>query len=155
MRILTSHRGVFNTFAYLPRNERERNYKILSTMNSIIRLSLGLIIAVALFSSCKKLEDTIAVVQVRTVDGFAVDSAYVEIFGEGSASQVVVGEIRIELEDSTDASGKAVFDLTDFYEAGQSGFVVLNIEVTKDSLFTEGLIKVEPEETTEEIIILQ
>ena len=55
----------------------------------------------------------------------------------------------------TNAAGDAVFDFTEFYEAGQAGLFVLNIEVEKDSLSAESIIKVEPEITNEETVILQ
>ena len=105
--------------------------------------------------SCEKPEDTIAKITVVDVAGIAVDSAEVRLFGDSDGTSTVIGDIRIDVTEVTNAAGDAVFDFTEFYEEGQAGLFVLNIEVTKDTLFTESIIKVEPETLNEETVILQ
>ena len=61
---------------------------------------------------------------------------------------------RLDKETTTGDNGQAEFDYSDFYEQGQSGFAVLDIEGTKDTLFGEGIIKIIEEETSEETVYL-
>ena len=61
---------------------------------------------------------------------------------------------RLDKETTTDAGGRAEFDYTDEYKQGQSGFAVLDILATKDTLIGEGLIKILEEETNNETVII-
>jgi hypothetical protein len=62
---------------------------------------------------------------------------------------------RLDQETVTDPDGAATFDYSDFYEQGQSGFAVLDILATKDTLLGEGIIKIVEEETSEETVVLE
>jgi hypothetical protein len=83
-----------------------------------------------------------------------VPGASVRLFGEGTADAGAIGEIRFDTTQTTNGSGKVSFNFTDFYKQGQAGFVVLDIEATKGNLYGVGIIKVEEESTTEEILII-
>lgn len=98
--------------------------------------------------ACEKTEDTIAKITIRDVDSIAIEEASVRMFSEPDDSQ-------IELEETTNAAGEAVFDLTSFYSDGQVGLFVLSIEVEKDTLSTNSIIQIVPEEVNELSITLQ
>ena len=115
-------------------------------------LFLALIVGL---TSCDKTEDTIAKISVVDITGEGIADVSVRLFGDGSGTTVNVGDIRVDEMSMTNAAGDAVFDFTEFYEAGQAGLFVLSIEVEKDSLTAESIIKVEPEITNEETVILQ
>ena len=122
------------------------------------RMYLKSILIVALIvglNSCEKVEDTVAKISVVDVQGVGIAEVSVRLFGDGSGSTVNVGDIRVDETAVTNAAGDAVFDFTEYYEAGQSGLFVLQIEVEKDSLSAESIIKVEPEVVNEETVILQ
>lgn len=105
--------------------------------------------------ACDKTEDTIAKISVVDINGSGIDQATVRLFADGSGSTISVGDTRIDESTMTNSAGDAVFDFTDYYEAGQAGLFVLNIEVIKDTLDAESIIKVEPEVINEETVILQ
>lgn len=103
-------------------------------------------------SSCNKEEDTIAQIRVITTSGAAVSGAEVRVFGQGTVDQEQVGDIRIDETVYTLGNGIAEFDFTDLYVQGQSGFAILDVEITKEypdsTSFLAGIIKVVEEETT-------
>ena len=105
-----------------------------------------------LMTSCKKEEQTIATIIVKNEAGELVPGATVRLFGNGSVTEENVGNIRIDTTGVTTGTGKVSFNFTDFYKQGQAGFVVLDIEASKGILAGEGIIKVEEETTTEEVI---
>jgi len=114
-------------------------------------LVLGLLIIV----SCRKEEDTKAIITVVDITAVPQEGYLVKMFGEASDNnQGQVQEIAIDREVITDSNGQAEFDFTDDYELGQAGFAVLNVEVQFGDTIIESIIKVEPEETTEETIIV-
>ncbi|MFK7757158.1 MAG: hypothetical protein AB8B53_09535 [Flavobacteriales bacterium] len=115
----------------------------------IIALSLSL-------QSCFKVEDTIATITVVNEQGTPIPGAEVTLFNLGSEDD----EPRDPIYDQdnskfTNGSGKATFNFTDDYQAGQSGFAVLEISVQKGSLIGEGIIKIEEQETTEETVTIE
>ncbi len=121
-----------------------------------ILIKTVLIVVIALgFSSCRKTEDTIARITVVDINGVGIADAEVRLFGDGSGTTVNVGDVRVDEMAVTNAAGDAVFDFTEFYEPGQAGLFVLSIEVVKDTLEAESIIKVEPEVVNEETVILQ
>lgn len=106
--------------------------------------------------SCRKEEDTVAIVNVVNILNEPQPNIIVHMFGESSGNNTgEVQEIAIDLEQVTDENGKATFDFTEQYELGQAGFAVLNLEVLVGDTVYESIIKVEPEETVEETIIVQ
>jgi len=48
-----------------------------------------------------------------------------------------------------------IVDFSEYYEQGQAGFAVLNIEATSDTSIVEGIIKIDPETVNQETLILQ
>ena len=73
----------------------------------------------------------------------------------GSVDQDFIGEVRFDTTQVSNAAGSVSFDFSDFYEQGQAGFAVLDIEATKGALSGIGIIKVEEETTNEQTIILE
>ena len=112
----------------------------------------ALFIFTVLATSCKKEEDTIALVRILTSQGLPVEGVAVRLYAE--PSDVQTNELIEEVEQSTDAAGEAIFDFTDYYEQGQAGFAVLNIEAILDTNMVEGIIKIEPEVVSEKELIL-
>ena len=103
--------------------------------------------------SCDKEEDTIAVVRIVAVTGVPIEGVNVRLYPE--PSDVQANELILEVEQLTNAAGEAVFDFTENYEQGQAGFAVLNIEATQDTSAVEGIIKIDPEVTNEQVLVLQ
>lgn len=108
-------------------------------------------------SSCRREEPTIATIFVKNAEGTFVPGAEVRMFGVETGDQdngVAHGEIRIDTLGTTNGAGQVTFDLSEFYELGQSGLFVLDIEVSKEDLWGEGIIKVEEEVENEETITI-
>jgi len=117
----------------------------------IIALMVGLT-----FSSCKKEEETIALVRIVDIEGKAVSGAFVELFPEPTEIDgQQAGELIEKVTQLTDANGDAVFDFTEDYQRGQAGFAVLSIDAYKDSLAVQGIIRIDPETINQETLILQ
>ena len=119
-------------------------------LGSVVAIMLGLV-----FFSCNKVEETIATVQVLNSFGTPVANADVRLFAVPSADDDIIGEIRFDTTQVTNGSGKVSFNFTDFYKQGQAGFVVLDIEASKGALFGQGIIKIEEEETNEEVVSIE
>jgi hypothetical protein len=99
--------------------------------------------------SCRKEEDTIAIITVVDITNIPQAGFFVRMYGEGSDNnQGEVQEIAIDRDIITDGNGQAK------YELGQAGFAVLNVSVTFNDTIYEGVLKVEPEEITEARIIV-
>ena len=105
-----------------------------------------------LFAACNKEKPTTAVVIVKDAAGSTVADVHVKLFANPPLP--LGDQTRLNKEAYTDGSGRAEFDYSDFYEKGQSGFAVLDILCTKDTLIGEGIIKILEEETTEEVVFL-
>jgi hypothetical protein len=106
-------------------------------------------------NSCKKDKQTIATVLVVNDEGEPVPGASVRLYAVPSETPPPPNEIRFDTTQITNGTGKVTWDFSDFYEKGQAGFAVLDIEASKGSLSGEGIIKIEEEETTEETIIIE
>lgn len=111
----------------------------------LIALFIGL-----LCQSCFKVEETIASVRVFNEAGTPIPGASVRLYKIGND-----GPTRFDTIQFTNGSGIASFNFSEDYEAGQSGFAVLDIEVFKGSLAGSGIIKIEEQETTEETVIIE
>ena len=121
-------------------------------MNSL-KYALFFVFAIAMFNSCDKEEETLVVITVKDIEGTPVQGALVRLFPEPSAEQP--NELIGEVERTSDVAGEAIFDFSDYYEQGQAGLAVLNIEATKDTLAAQGIINIEPEQVNRQNIILQ
>jgi hypothetical protein len=118
-------------------------------------LTNALVVALLLpfATSCNEEEPTVGVVRVTDLEGRPVAGATVKLFADPTFP---LGDPnRLDKETVTDASGAASFDYSDFYEQGQSGFAVLDILATKDTLIGEGIIKIVEEETSEETVVIE
>ena len=115
-------------------------------------------LAVLLVISCNKEEDTIAEVKVVTPNGSAVAGAQVRLLGQGTTPSTEVGNIRIKEEQYTASDGLAKFDFTHLYVPGQSGFAILNVEITKEypdsTVYMEGIIKIVEEQVNRKTFTL-
>ena len=110
-----------------------------------------------ILSACVKIKPTTAILYVKKPDGSVCSGAQVRLYGQpanitsANASQ----ELRIDLNAVTDAEGRAYFDLTEFYDGGQTGLAILNVDIMKGSLERSGFIQVIEQEVNEQIFFLQ
>lgn len=124
----------------------------------IFRYFALVFIALAVLA-CKKEEDTIAEVIVLTPEGSRVAGAEVRLFGQGTEPEEERGDLIIDEIRFTNSNGVAEFDFTSFYEPGQSGFAILDVEITKEfpdsTSFVSGIMKVVEEETNTKTFVLE
>ncbi len=127
-------------------------------MNRIIAKTGIIVMLIAILSigmfSCRKESPTVAVITVRDTSGAIFPGAMVRLYPTPSINP----HPGITIDDTlvSDVNGQATFDYTDRFNLGQAGFAVLDIEVRSgDTLYGEGIIKIEAEKTSEEIVILQ
>lgn len=118
-------------------------YPVLILLVSIFALSIG---------SCRKNVDTIAKITVRDTANVLVPNAKVVLFGTPSNPDNV--NIRRDTV-LTNSSGVAIFNYNEVYQLGQAGVAVLDIIAYKDSLYGEGIIKIEGETENRATIFVQ
>ncbi len=108
--------------------------------------------------ACNKEKDTTAEVKVVLPNGSVVPGAEVRIFGQGTIDQENVGDIRIDRKGFTASNGIITFDFTDLYVPGQSGFAILNIEITKEypdsTSYLEGIMQIVEEKNNQKTFTL-
>jgi hypothetical protein len=88
-------------------------------------------------------------------DGEPVPGASVRLYAVSSETPPPPNEIRFDTTQVTNGTGKASFDFTDYYEKGQAGFAVLDIEASKGSLEGAGIIKIEELKINEETVVIE
>lgn len=121
----------------------------------LVLFSLATIIFV--MSACVKIKPTTAIIYVKNPDGSVCAGAQVRLYGQpaiitsANASQ----KLRIDLNALTDAEGRAYFDLSEFYDGGQTGLAILNVDLMKGSLERSGYLQVIEQEVNEETFFLQ
>lgn len=117
-----------------------------------IVFALALLFIGTVSVSCRKKEDTIAKITVRNANNEPVYNARVIVYGQSTTNQAS----SVTLYDTawTDASGVAIFNFNEVYQLGQAGVAVLNIDAEKSGLIGQGIIKVEQEVTTEEVVFI-
>lgn len=122
-------------------------------MNRFFALSVIALLSMTVLIGCRKKEDTIAEITVRDASNQAVAGARVVIYGQSTTNQPA----NVVLYDTTttNSSGVAIFNFNDVYQLGQAGVAVLNIDVQKDALTGQGIIKVEQEVTSKETVFVQ
>lgn len=103
-------------------------------------------------SSCRKKEDTIVEIYVRTSSKLVVSNATVKLHTEPPYQQN--SNPVVEMEGQTDANGMVRFNFNDIYQLGQAGVAALDIEVTKEGNTSNGIIKIEQETTSKKTIYL-
>ena len=105
-------------------------------------------------SSCQTEAPTLVKILIVDENGTPIPGASVRL--HPSPTITPHGAIVIDRTAITDAEGYALFDFSDMYNLGQSGFAVLDIEVNSDdTLFGQGIIKVVEERLSEEQVIIQ
>ncbi len=121
--------------------------------NRFLILSLFAMFCMVSFVGCRKKQDTIAEITVRDASNQAVAGARVVIYGQSTTNQPA----NVVLYDTTttNSAGVAIFNFNDVYQLGQAGVAVLNIDVQKDALTGQGIIKVEQEVTSKETVFVQ
>lgn len=117
-----------------------------------------LVLAIVLFTACNKEKDTIAEVKVVTPNGSVVAGAEVRMYGQSTTPNVDVGDLLIDRKAYTAANGIVKFDFTDLYVQGQSGFAILDVDITKvypdSTVFMQAIMKVVEEETNQKTFVL-
>lgn len=128
------------------------------TMKTSFKVLFTFIIAIGLLTACYKEKDTIAEVKVVTVSGSPVAGAEVRMYGQSTKPDDDAGEIRIDVAKFTTEKGIAVFDFSSYYVQGQSGFAILDVDITKvypdSTVFMQAIMKVVEEETNRKTFIL-
>lgn len=113
---------------------------------------MGIIALAFVLVSCYSEDPTIAEVRVVTVNDSPVGGAEVRLFGRGTEGDAEAGNIRFDKTSFTGSNGIASFDFTPDFKSGQSGFAILDVEITAafpdSTVFIEGIIRLQPEETT-------
>ena len=119
--------------------------------NRLFIVALFALVSMTAFVGCRKKGDTIAKIHVRDSSNQPVVGAQVVLYGESTIGK------NPELFDTTtsNSSGVATFNFDETYQLGQAGVAVLNIDVQKDAMTGQGIIKVEEEVTSEETVFIQ
>ena len=112
--------------------------------------------------ACHKTKDTTVEIFVKNEIGSPISGASVRLFGESSLEgEQQPGEIILDDTRYTDAEGRAFFDYSYHYEAGQAGFAVLSVHVVKElpppdnDLKLETVIKIEEQKNNTEVYVLK
>lgn len=109
------------------------------TINVIKSLKLtfiGLFLAFFVFA-CYKVENTTAVITVIDVNKAIVQGAEVHVFPNPSVIDTnKTSNSELESTKITDTQGQVFLDYTSYYEDGQVGLFVLDVEVTYQNLDT-------------------
>jgi hypothetical protein len=121
-----------------------------------IGMSLCLAVSVLLIS-CNKEEPTIVAVTVIDVAGKTVPDALVNIAGNGTAPGAVNQPSNQRFNDTktTNAAGKVSFDYSDLFKAGQSGFVVLDVEASRRAEKGQSVVDVKEYKVTEATVRIE
>lgn len=114
--------------------------------------ALVLTLSAVAFTGCNKPKPTKALITVQLEDGTKVADAAVKLYAD--PAYPLGDPSRLDMEKRTDGGGLAEFDYSDFYKKGQSGFAVLDILCTYDTLVGKGIIKIEEEKDNRETITL-
>lgn len=127
-------------------------------MKSRLTALFTVFLLIIALTACNKEKDTVAEVKVVLPNGSAVAGAEVRMFGQGTIDQEDVGDIRINRKGFTSSNGIISFDFSDLYVPGQSGFAILNVEISKvypDSTSTlEGIMQIVEEQKNQKTFVL-
>ncbi len=103
----------------------------------LLWLGLAFSFTILMSSSCGKQPDTLATITVLDSDSGPVSSATVHVYSS-------TGD-RFDMEATTNSRGEVMFNFNEFYERGQSGLAVLDLEVTDGTNVFNDIIKIEGE----------
>ena len=128
--------------------------KISFVLGGLFLVLAGLFTTV--LSSCNryKVEPTKALIRVVDMDGAPVRFSKVRIYALPSEFPPPSNAVRFDTCGVTSSDGSVEFDFTQYYEAGQAGFAVLDITACKTGFVGEGIIKITEEENNEETITI-
>ncbi|MEJ6776247.1 MAG: hypothetical protein QNK85_02850 [Crocinitomicaceae bacterium] len=124
-------------------------------LNRLITLSIFALLGLTTIVGCTKEVDTIAVVIVKNATNDFVSGATVMLKAEGTTTEP--NSINTEIypmSATSNAQGEATFNFNKVYQVGQAGVAVLTIEVVAGAATGQGVIKVEEEERTEEVVFV-
>jgi hypothetical protein len=124
----------------------------MKTKQFTLLFTLALVFAVGTIQSCKKPGDTTAIITVLDNNDVPHPGVLVTVIGVDSYGQPGG---RIDMENTTDGSGKASFNFNELFKRGAAGFAVLDVRAEKDTLFGTGIIRVEEEKTNETVVRIQ
>jgi len=102
--------------------------------------------------SCNKESKTSVLIFVKDANDLPVNNAVVRLYSVSNASSQALP--LIELSAETNANGNAMFDLSGFYNLGQTGFGILYVSAEKNGLFTQEYLEVIEEQSNEKILFL-
>ena len=122
-------------------------------LNRFFTFSLFALLIGVTFLSCRKKEDTIAVIRVFDSNNQAVVGATVIVYGQSTTNQP--SSVNLYDTTTTNSVGEAIFNFNEVYQLGQAGVAVLNIDVNSGTLNGQGIIQVEKETTTTETVFVQ
>ena len=108
----------------------------------IALLFISCILLIGFSVSCDEPQETIGIITVEDIKGDPVHGALVRVYGDPSDTIYATKKVRVDKEGMTDAAGQVQFNFEEYYEDGQSGLMVLDIEVKKDSLSAEDYIEI-------------
>lgn len=105
-----------------------------------------------MLTACYKKQDTILSVVVKNESGQVIEGALVELKAEPTTFNNVV---TLNMENTTNDLGVALFNFNEYYESGQTGVAVLKIKAKQFGLYGEGVVTVEQEVVTETIVVVK
>lgn len=118
----------------------------------IIFIGLLFLLVGTISVSCRKKQETIAKIIVKDAGNNPVSGARVIVYGQSSTGQA--SSVTLYDTTTTNSAGEAIFNFDDVYQLGQAGVAVLNIDADKDGNTGHGIIKVEEETTTTEVVYI-
>ena len=89
---------------------------------------------------------------VKNESGQIIEGALVELKAEPTNFNNVV---TLNMENTTNDLGVALFNFNEYYESGQTGVAVLKIKVKQFGLYGESVVTVEQEVVTETVVVVK
>lgn len=126
-------------------------------INKVFVASVMALLIAPTFVGCRKKEDTIAKIYVRGTSNEAISGATVELMPTSTTSTPgqSINTDHFPMTSTSNSAGEAIFNFNEVYQLGQAGVVVIDIDVQKGAATGQGIIKVDQETTTEEIVFIQ
>ena len=112
-------------------------------MRRLFLFSCLVVFSLITIVSCRKKEDTIAVVIVKNNANQTISGASVLLKAQGTTSEPnSINTDVYPMSGTTNSEGRASFNFNDVYQLGQAGVAVLSIEVVAGSETGQGVFKV-------------
>jgi hypothetical protein len=121
----------------------------------VFRLLIGIVVAATVLSACQRDRESMVQVTVTDSTGVAVPDAVVRLSGQPSDTIYVNKLTLYDLEQTTTASGIALFTFTEFYQQGPDGFAILKVDVTSGVGTGHSLVKLTEGETSRVTVTVQ